>query len=112
MAKDQPLVTEIEDGELRIRIGIDTLKFSAENSPDDRICWFDEESGEFVAHEITDACQFAQDVLRELNREEEDGTTPLHICIDNAIVGAIEDGSIAVSEEPKVTDFRRIRENS
>lgn len=42
---------------------------------------------------ITDVSGFARDVARELNREAEDGTTPIHLLFDSAMAEAIEQGS-------------------
>ena len=35
---------------------------------------------------------FARDVQRELRREQEDGTTPVHTLFDDAVTAAVEDG--------------------
>ena len=87
-------------------MGIDVLKHATETSPDNRLCWLDEESGEFVSYKILDREEFAKDVVRALCEEQEDGTTPVHILLDNAMVRAIEDGSIAISEEPSIVEAR------
>jgi hypothetical protein len=44
---------------------------------------------------VNDVSDFAQDVIRALNREEEDGTTPVHELLDKALASAIDDGSTA-----------------
>jgi hypothetical protein len=98
--KDKPLTVEIVDGELRISIGIGTLKFSTENSPDTRLNWFDEDLDDYVGYKVSDEEEFARDVKNALNAEEEDGTTPLHTVIDNACVTAIEEGSLGMIYEP------------
>lgn len=49
---------------------------------------------------VTDADGFASDVVRELNREAEDGTTPVHLLFDRAMAEAIEQGSAYVEVKP------------
>ncbi len=85
--RNQPLLVEIVDGELVIRIGIDTLIFAARTGDD-----WDER---FV---IVDADVFAEDIRHELEREQEDGTTPVHMLIDAAVEQAIDQGSLGIDE--------------
>lgn len=61
------LKVEIEGAEIVIRMPFDTLKVAADNAP--------ELEGEV---KVTDPAAFASDVLIELQREEEDGTTLVH----------------------------------
>ncbi len=44
---------------------------------------------------IVDLPGFAVDVVRELNKEAEDGTTPVHELFDKAMAEAIDNGSLA-----------------
>jgi hypothetical protein len=44
---------------------------------------------------ITDLPGFSVDVVRELNAEAEDGTTPIHELFDRAMAEAIDNGSLA-----------------
>lgn len=88
--RDQVLKVSIEDGEVVIRIGIDTLKVAAEACPELEECLG---SGYVVAPSITDIDLFAAEVVRELGREAEDGTTPVHILLDAAFVAAAEQGA-------------------
>ena len=71
---------------LQISVGIDTIKFAAERSPDDRLCWMDEKTGEFMSFDILDPDEFAKDVAREIDSEVcngGDGTTYLHKFLDD-----------------------------
>jgi len=102
MPKDKPLTVEVVHGELVISIGIDVLKLAAENSPDLRLNWMDEDSGEFMGWKINNAKVFAKDVCDALSCGEEDGTTLVHAMLDEAMNKAIEDGSVAVDDEPVV----------
>ena len=107
-ANDRRLTVDVSDGELRILVGINTLAFSARHSPDDRLCWLDEEIGDFVAFDILDPRAFACDVVRAIDSEVcngGDGTTYLHRFLDDAMVRAMEDGSIAVSDKPSVVKW-------
>ena len=85
--KDTPLRIQIIDGSLVLSIGIATLAFSAELQ--------DEHYG-FRELTVVNQVEFAKDVLRELNSEEEDGSTLITAVLDKAILNAIEQGSIAV----------------
>lgn len=97
--KDSPLRVGIVNGELRISIGVSTLKFAAENSPDPRLTVLDNEKDKFMCYKVVDENEFAKDVVHALKSEEEDGTTPVHELLDNAIFSAIEDGSLGVHED-------------
>jgi hypothetical protein len=90
--KDRPLTVQIEEEELVLRIGVDTLAWACEHCPKLEDDWFD------PTYKVTDPAGFARDVLRELEREEEDGTTAVHVLLDAVIVEAIDRGSCAVEE--------------
>lgn len=97
MSAETPLQVSIENDELVIRIGINVLKFGTEemesNNP------WDDQSGDFRRlYNITQPLEFAKDVKAELEREEEDGTTPLHLLLDRVCMDAIEQGSMAVED--------------
>ena len=96
--RDHRLDVEIVDGELRIRIGVQTLAFAAENPPG-RGLWDD---GQQVS--VLNADEWAEDVRRELLRDEEDGTTELHLLLDSAMRQACENGSAAVSVDDGAVD--------
>jgi hypothetical protein len=83
--KDQPLRVDIKGGVLSISVGIKTVAWAAENPPDG-----------YEPVQIVDVKEFAEDVRRELLREEDDGTMPVHTLLDKAIEEAINQGSIAV----------------
>ena len=89
--RDHRLDVEIVDGELRVRIGVQTLAFAAENPPDSGL-WND---GAMVS--VLNADEWAKDVRSELLREQEDGTNILHLVLDAAMRAAAENGSAAVS---------------
>lgn len=100
--KDQPLTVEIKDDEIVIRMGIDTVKWAIEHHEDSQP--YNEETNDYEQKWIvSDAAEFANDVRRAMNREEEDGTTPLIEFLDNMCIAALEDGSCGISEPPKGT---------
>jgi len=85
MAKQ--LSIEIEDGQLKISIGIALLAFAAQNAPQ----WPEE-------YCVTDIREFAQSVARRLEAEEEDGTTPIHRMLDAVADEVLEQGDDGVDE--------------
>jgi hypothetical protein len=97
--KEQPLRCEIVDGRIVISVGINTLA----GAPADREPWVvydmaDDRNDFYRKLRVTDPEEFAQDVARALEREEEDGTNDLHRLFDKAMIDAVEDGSGAVEE--------------
>lgn len=81
----------IKNGKLSIEIDFDTLVTAAKLSP--LLEHYDEAIGEYRNPVITDAKGFAKDVVIELNREEEDGTTLVHRMFDQAFLRVAENGS-------------------
>ncbi|WP_299663900.1 hypothetical protein [uncultured Ruegeria sp.] len=77
---------KIEGDEIVIRMKISELNGAAYQGLDQ--CGV-EDDGEM------DFEQLAPDLVKELNREEEDGTTLIHRALDSAVVAASENGSEA-----------------
>lgn len=97
---DQPLDVNIEDDQLVIRIGIDTLAFAFEESSSNNP--YSDHLNDFIRMcTVTDARQFAKDVQYELTREEEDGSSILTNLLDKACDEAANQGSIALDYEDK-----------
>jgi hypothetical protein len=93
-----PLEVKIEHGALVVRIGIGTLVHAVTYS--DWANPYDEATGDYVrSFVITDAPQFASDVLHEMLREREDGSTPLSDFVDKASEAAVDDGSLGLHED-------------
>jgi hypothetical protein len=87
--KDTPLQVVIEDGQIVLRIGIDTLAF----------CALAKNGGTLAENlRIDDAERFAKDVIREWTRENEIGASPLTDSLDAAMKEATDQGSTAVRE--------------
>lgn len=75
----------IEDDVIVIRIPVSYLPVIVEGG------WA---SGGYDTHfKVTDAPVFAQEICTALNREEEDGTTPIHKMFDTCVVAAAESGA-------------------
>lgn len=63
--KDQPLIAEIKDDQIIIRVGIDTVKWALEHHSDSQP--YNEETAEFEQKWIvSDLSEFAKDVLRAM----------------------------------------------
>jgi uncharacterized pyridoxal phosphate-containing UPF0001 family protein len=93
-----PLEAKIEKGALVVRIGIQTLAHAVTYS--DWANPYEEATGDYIrTFAIVDAPQFASDVLHEMLREREDGSTPLSDFIDKMSEQAIEQGSVGLHED-------------
>lgn len=83
--KHRPLRCQVEDGVLRIEIGAETLKYCT-----------NEREGLLDGCTVIDAIQFAKDVVHELEKEREDGSTILTDLLDLAQERACDNGSTAI----------------
>jgi hypothetical protein len=81
----------IENGEIVIRVPVESLPVALECNPRD----FGGEHNYFSKH-ITDLGEFSKDVVSALNAEAEDGTTLIHELFDDAMAKAIDEGSTGV----------------
>ena len=84
----------IVDGKLTISLRVSTLAHAARNSEHVFNC---AESG--TPLKITDEQVFAESVARALNREEEDGSTPITRMLDEATEWVSEQGEEGIEEE-------------
>ncbi len=90
-----PLSVSISDGVLSICVGVDRLAHAIAGGDDFHS--YDQKSGEYIrGFAITDAATFAKDVTVELEREAEDGSTPLSKLLDEVGQSAIDEGSTGV----------------
>ena len=86
----------IEDGKLVICLSISTLAHAARYSQ----YFFDcAEDGRKLR--ISDEAEFAGSVVRRLNLEEEDGSTPITRMLDEAVIWVSEQGEAGIEEETK-----------
>lgn len=81
----------VRSGQIVISIDVDALPLILSGSIS---------SGEVLHHpcKVVDPEAFAKEVCRALNRESENGTTPVHIMFDKAFEHAIEYGAEGVDE--------------
>lgn len=99
---DAPLSVEISHGRLVISIGVETMAHVVEVGSGFEE--YDPRTKQFLHPKITDPWGFAHDVLRELESEQEDGTTPVHLLLDRAADEAINNGSQYVDMPPMFRD--------
>lgn len=91
-----PLQCKVEGKELVIRVGLETLKFATEHCPR----FYDpDKDGDGPYVKVVDLKELAADVRGALLHEEEDGSTPLHVLLDDAVEAAFDNGSLAFAEE-------------
>jgi len=91
---DSPLRCKAVGGDIQMGIGMRTLLFAAESHPD----FWDGRSGLDVPNiKVTDIQEFALEVARAINSEEEDGSTLLTRMLDKAISNAVESGCEGVA---------------
>lgn len=83
----QQLSVKIEDGQLKITIGIALLAFAVQSQEQ----WPEE-------YYVSDLREFARSMAHRLQREEEDGTTPVHRMLDAAADEVLEQGDEGVDE--------------
>ena len=94
---NKTLEVHIIDGQLVVRIGVETLACASDHS--DFSTPYDDKVGDFVPKwKVIDQLEFAKDVARELRREEEDGSSLLTNVLDKAIEAAIGQGSLGIEE--------------
>lgn len=84
-------LAKIEDGAIVIRVPIDALVTASAHA-------FELEYGEKHGLTIADPQAFAKEVCRELNQEEEDGTTPVHRMLDAVMIEAVEQGCEGIGD--------------
>jgi hypothetical protein len=93
---DQGLYVTLHKGRIVISIGIDTLgKGFKPRSPYGQELGFDPDQRDYddTRVKITKPIDFAREVIRALEDEEEDGTTIVHAMLDKACENAIANGA-------------------
>lgn len=95
-----PLTVGVEEDQLVIRIGVDTLAFCFEVGDENQP--FDEEANDYRrAFKVIDKHKFAKGVAYGLQDEEEDGSTPLTKILDDAFIKAVE-SDMGVDEDGRI----------
>lgn len=80
----------VEDGAIAIRISVSNLPQIVEGA------WA--AGGMDMRCRVTDADKFAEELCRELNAEDGEGTTAVHRMFDAAIIEAFEQGAEGIEE--------------
>jgi len=97
----RPLDVRVERGALVIRIGAQALAHAVTYS--DWANQYEDESGDyFRSFAITDAREFAGDVIHAMLHEREDGSTPLSDFLDKMTEAAVGDGSMACEHDQRI----------
>lgn len=83
-------LARIEDGSIVIRLNADVLKTAWQYGPGSHCS--------LPKLRVSDPLAFAREVVNELNREAEDGSTRVHRMFDRAMMYAVEQGCEGVEE--------------
>lgn len=94
---DAPLTVDIEEDEIVIRIGIGTLAWAFDHMEDNNP-WSDDKRDFVQRWKVSDQLEFAKDVVGELTNEEEDGSHPLNVLLDQVSTAAADQGSLGIEE--------------
>lgn len=90
-------LAKIEGDEIVIRIPLAAIPYAASLALSEHGYAIDEATAE-TRVVITDTRKFAEDMLRALNEESEDGSTRVHLTLDAAVCIAYEQGSEGAEE--------------
>jgi hypothetical protein len=102
-SSDKPLYVRIDNDQLIISIGINTLASASEDNDD----WheWDSRIHQFVPlWKVVDNKGWAKDVVHEMLREGKDGSSPLTRFIDKMAGEALDQGSLSVWSPELGTD--------
>lgn len=92
-AANAPLSVGIKNGQLYITIGINILAFATIDG---------NENYDFEKYKVSDKDIFAQEMVKELQAETEDGTTAVHLMFDKTADEALNDGCEGIEEKPVI----------
>lgn len=80
-------LANIEGEEIVIRVPLSALPAAA------KVAWDEAFGFEEHTFAVDDVNTFAAEFVRELNAEDEEGTTLIHVALDKAAVNAVENGA-------------------
>lgn len=95
------LEAHVEKDALVIRIGVQTLAHAVSYS-DWANPWRDDAQEYMRTFAITNAREFAGEVIHMMLKEREDGSTPLSDFLDKMTEAAVDDGSMAVEYDQQI----------
>lgn len=91
-----PDLVNIEGEDIVIRITPDALKFASEHGV---LASFSKIKNDFRTVKVFDMEAWRNEVVAALRREAENGDTPVHLLLDDAIQWAVEQGPEGISIE-------------
>lgn len=92
-----PLTVTVQDGELSITIGVETLAHAAAHNG---LFWDGQaETAKPPYLDITDPTVFAQEVVNMMTEEAEDGSTLVTRMIDQACASTVDQGCEGVNHD-------------
>lgn len=86
----------IEGDDVVIRVSLDALVFASEHGC---LTTFSETKNDFRTVKVTDPTAWRDAFVRALRREQENGDTPVHRMLDEALEHAVEQGEDGISIE-------------
>lgn len=89
-------LVSIEDNDIVIRVTLDALVHASENGV---LATFSKLKNDFRKVRVFDKRVWRDEVVQALRREAENGDTPVHIMLDDALRWAVEQGPEGISIE-------------
>lgn len=92
------LDAKVRGGKLVVEIGVETLAFAAQQRYDEQAFNASEGQEDKAEFYIADPDAFAEEIVRALEREAEDGTNRMHLMFDDAFDHASDNGAEGLAE--------------
>lgn len=89
-------LVRIEGDDIVIRVSLSALIFASEHGC---LCTFSERKGDFRTVKVVDPTQWRDAIVRALRREQENGDTPVHLMLDDALEYAADQGEEGINIE-------------
>lgn len=89
-------LVRIEGEDIVIRVSLDALVFATEHGC---LCTFSQIKNDFRMVKVHDPVQWRDAIVRTLRREKENGDTPVHLMLDEALEYAASQGEEGISIE-------------
>ncbi|MDA8251645.1 MAG: hypothetical protein M0Z28_21085 [Rhodospirillales bacterium] len=89
-------LVSIEGDDIVIRITPDALRFASENGVLSTFC---PQKNDFRTVRVTDLAAWRAEMISALNREFENGDTPVHLLLDSCLQYAVDQGGEGIEIE-------------
>lgn len=89
-------LVSIEGDDIVIRVTLDALVFASERGC---LCTFSVLKNDFRTVKVHDPVRWRDAIVRALRREKENGDTPVHLMLDEALEYALDQGEEGISVE-------------